>query len=58
VLGEVLQVVRHVFADGGGQVQVVDLVHQHQVTPGFDQDLAHSVGDVGGILASLDRIHA
>jgi hypothetical protein len=53
--GEVFEVIGHVLTGAGGQVQVVDLIHQHQLITGFDEDLADSVGDIGGVPAGLDR---
>ena len=49
MLGEVLQMVRQVLPGGGAVVEVVDLVHQHQVGEGVDEDLADGIGDVGDV---------
>ena len=58
VLGEVLQVVGHILAGSGGEIEVVDLVDQDQVAAGLDEDLANGVGDVGGVPAGPDRRQA
>ena len=58
MLGEIFEVIGHVLPGAGGQVQVVDLVDQHQVAAGLDEDLADRIGDVGGVPAGLDRRQA
>lgn len=58
MLGEVLQVVGHVLTGGGGQIQVVDLVDQNEVDPGFGHGLADRVGDVGRVVAALGHRQA
>lgn len=50
VFGGVFEVVGQVLAGTGGQVQVVDLVHNHEVCLCVCEDLADGIGDVGDVL--------
>jgi hypothetical protein len=51
--GEVLEVIGHVFAGGGGEVEVMDLVDDYQVGASLGQYLAHGIGDVVGVVSRL-----